>query len=187
MVVVVISGMPGCGSSTTAKLLANRLNLKHFSLGDRNKSHIEKLTGHKPRSETKRSLQMWHHKTGGSKKFHVDSEKIGKEKAKKGNIIIDAKLGVRMLGKHADLTVWLKAPRSVRIKRYAHRDRKSLPEAKKTMDYKEKLERKNWKHIYGFDYFKQDKHADLIINTADKTPAHVVRIILKELEKQKVI
>lgn len=184
MVVIVISGMPGCGSSTATKKLAKRLKLKHFSLGDRNKSYIEKLTGHRPRSQTERSLQMWHHKTGSSKKFHVESEKLAIALAKKGNIVIDAKLGIHFLGKYADLTVWLKAPKSVRIKRYAHRDKKSIVEAKRTMEYKENLERKNWKRIYGFDYFKQEKEADIIINTANKTPNQIVKIILKELKKR---
>ena len=42
MPVIVISGKPGCGSSTTAKLLAKKLNLRHFSLGDYNKAHAKK-------------------------------------------------------------------------------------------------------------------------------------------------
>jgi len=183
MVVIVISGMPGCGSSTSAKLLAKKLKLKHFSVGDYNKGQIEKLTGKKPDTETERSLQMWHNKTGSSKRFHVNSDKLARQIAKDGNIVIDAKLGIRLLKGLYDLSVWLKAPKPVRIKRYAERDKKSIKEAKKMLDEKESDERKNWKRIYGFDYFVQEKEANIVIDTIYKSPEKIVNIIIKELRK----
>lgn len=175
MVVIVISGKPGCGSSTVAKLLSKRLNLAHFSVGDYNKSHS------KARDEADRGIEVWKG-VGSKKKFHVDSDRLAREKADKGNIVIDGKLAVRMLKGHYDYGVWLTAPKNVRIKRYAQRDRLDPAEAAKKLAEKESLERKNWKRIYGFDYFKQEKEATMRINT-EKPPEEIVNDIISNMRR----
>ena len=172
MVVVVVSGQPGCGNSTVAKLVAKRLKLKHFSVGDYNKKHA------KGRTETDKSIAMWDPKRG-TKKFHNKSDALARKKARQGNIVIDAKLGIRMI--KSDFSVWLKAPRTVRAKRYAKRGRTSFKEAMKKLKEKERLERKNFKKIYGFDYFSQEKKADIVINTSNKIPKKIVDLIIKKL------
>ena len=176
MVVIVISGQPGCGSSTVAKLLAKKLKLRHFSVGDYNKRHIKNA------KETEKSIMMWKTKKGSSKKFHIDSDELARRHAKKGNIVIDGKLQVRLSKGLYDLGVWLKAPKSVRSKRYAKRDKISFSGAKKRLNEKESLERKNWLRIYGFDYFAQEKEADMVIDTARKKPEEIVGLIIKRLK-----
>lgn len=177
MPVIVISGQPGCGSSTTAKLLAKKLKLKHFSVGDYNKSHANIQT-----KETDKSITFWKTRKGSSKKFHIDSDEIAKSYAKKGNIVIDGKLTVRMLKGFYDLSVWLKAPRNIRAQRYAKRDNTSIREASQKLTEKEKLERSNWLRIYGFDYFVQEKEADLVVDTSNKKPEEIVDLIIKRLK-----
>ncbi|MFA4819970.1 MAG: cytidylate kinase family protein [Candidatus Aenigmatarchaeota archaeon] len=176
MLVIVISGKPGCGSSTNAKLLAKKLKLKHFSLGDYNKRHAKKA-----KKETDKSLEMWCLNKKDLKKFHIDSDKFANEIAKNGNVVIDAKLGVHLIKRH-DLTVWLTASKKVQAERYAKRDKIPVREAMKKVAEKEKLERANWKRIYGFDYFDQAKKADLVINTEDKTPEEITDLIIKKLK-----
>lgn len=176
MVVIVISGKPGCGSSTNAKLLAKKLKLKHFSLGDYNKRHAKKA-----KKETDKSIEMWHLDKKTLNKFHHNSDRFANEIAKKGNVVIDAKLGVHLIKTH-DLTVWLTASKKVQAQRYAKRDRIDAKTAMKKVVEKESLERKNWKRIYGFDYFHQAKEADLVINTGDKTPEQIVNLIIKKLK-----
>src|SRR3989338_11431114 len=151
MVVIVISGKPGCGSSTTAKLLAKRLQLRHFSLGDYNKSHS------KAKKETDKSLDMWLSKTGSSKKFHVKSDELARSMAKHGDVVIDAKIGIRMIKGLYDYGIWLTAPKNVRASRYAKRDGIPLKDAKMKLAEKERFERGKWKEMYGFDSFSQEK------------------------------
>src|SRR3989338_7680395 len=124
MPVIIISGQPGCGSSTTAKLLAKKLKSKHLSVGDYNKKIAKKYANHK--SETHRSIKFWQTKHGSSRKFHSDSDKMAIMVAKKGNVAIDAKLGIHFLKNFSNFTVWLWAPRNVRAERYAKRDETSL-------------------------------------------------------------
>ncbi|HLD38978.1 MAG TPA: cytidylate kinase family protein [archaeon] len=176
MPVIVISGKPGCGSSTNAKLLAKKLKLKHFSVGDYNKRHAKKA-----KKETDKSIEMWHLDKKTLNRFHHDSDKLANDVAERGNVVIDGKLGIHLIKKH-DLTVWLTASKKVQAERYAKRDKIPAKEAMKKVLEKEKLERANWKKIYGFDYFHQAKEADLVINTGDKTPEQIVDLIIKKLK-----
>lgn len=181
MPVIVISGQPGCGSSTTAKLLAKKLRLRHFSVGDYNKSHIRKGR------ETDRSITMWKTNKGASEKFHIDSDELARERARKGNVVIDGKLQIRLAKGFYDLSVWLKAPFGIRAERYAKRDGISLKGAGRKLKEKETLERKNWLRIYSFDYFRQEKGADLVIDTSRKKPEKVVEAIIKALKIKGIV
>ena len=181
MVVIVISGQPGCGSSTTAKLLAKKLKLKHFSVGDWNKKHIKKAR------ETEKSILMWKTRKGSSRKFHIDSDDLAKKYAKKGNIVIDGRLQIRLARGYYDFSVWLWAPKNVRAQRVSRRDNISVKEAGKKISEKERLERKNWLGIYGFDYFQQKKEAGLVLNTGHKKPDKLVEIIIIKLRARGLV
>ncbi len=183
MVVVALSGLPGTGSSTAGKLLAKKLGLKYFSLGAYNKSHAEKFSGRKVSKETERSVAVWKTREGSSASFHMSSDDISKRKAKEGNIVIDAKLAIRMLKGVYDFSVWIKAPIKVRARRVAERDNSNPKEAEKILKEKLDLEVKSWKRIYGFNYLDQEREADLVIDTSNKTPEQIVEIIISKLRR----
>jgi len=175
MVVIVISGQPGCGNSTVAKLLAERLKLRYFSVG---KLFKEQFDGE---DETARAIGGWKTERGRSKKFHEHLDNMQKEEAKKDNVVIDSKLAIKMVD--ADLKVWLKAPFEVRAKRIVDREELDGDLASRELKEKEDLERENIKRIYGFDYFDLENEADLVIDVSDKTPEQIVDIILGKLNK----
>ncbi len=187
MVVIAISGQPGCGSTTVGKLLAERLGTDFFSLGKWNKEQLKIIKGEETGNETKNSIEMWKNKRGSSEEFHNMSDIKQKEIAAKGNVVIDAKLGIHMLRGFADFSVWLKAVENVRAERYAKRDGTGIKEAGKSLKEKENLERENWKKIYGFDYFGQEEEADLAIDVGNKTPEQITGLIMKEMKKRKLV
>ena len=182
MVVIVVSGMPGCGSSTVARLLAKKMKLKFFSAGDYTKKvarEEEKID----KKQTERIVDFWKTDRGKSKEHHLSVEELQQNLAKKGKIVIESKLGIRFL--KADFKIWLRAPLRTRAERYVERDKIPLDNAIKFLREKDNTERKNWKRIYGFDYFDQEKEADTVIGTGDKLPGEIVDIIIKFMGNKK--
>lgn len=183
--VIVISGMPGCGSTTTGKLLSDRTGIEFFSVGTYYKKLAEKKTH--TVDPTTASVKYLSSREGSKKKLHNDIDKMQVELAKKGNIIIESKLGVHMLRNLADFRIWLKADIKTRSKRYAQRERMPLRAAEKLLKEKEKLEKKSFNQIYGFDFFDLEKKADIVIDTSNKTPKEVVAAITTSLRRRKLI
>ena len=181
MVVVIVSGMPVTGSSSTAKMLAKRLGLRHFSAGDYFKSFSSAF------GETEKALDMLRQTKGNSREFHEAlEEKVGEE-CSKGRVVIDAKLGIRMQKGNYDFSVWLKAPFSVRVERVQERDQLKGEQAESALKEKESLERKTWKRVYGFDYFDQEKEAGLVIDNSNLSKEQVVDRIVAGMKKRGII
>lgn len=176
MTTIVISGKSGAGSSTVGQLLAKELGLDYFSAGKWYKQHFEMK---KEEQETDAAIKGWRSERGSSKELHNKLDEIQKTVAKKGNIVMESKLGIHFLRDLADFTIWLEAPVSVRAARYAKRSKIGINAALSHLEEKESAERRSWQKIYGFDYFDQRSDADLIVDTSDKTPEEIVNHIIR--------
>ena len=180
MPTIIISGQPGAGSSTTAKLLARALGLKHWSAGEYTKQFGKSV------KETERAVEAWKD-AAATKEFHVALDEKVVEIAKAGNVVIDGKLAIHFAKKYADFTIWVKCPTAVRAARVAQRDKVSITEAGKVLIEKESLERSKFKEFYGFDPFDQAGQADLVIDTSIAPPEKIVEKILDTLKKNKIV
>ena len=176
--VIVISGPPGVGTSTISKEISKKLKLDYFSPGEFYKKMFE------GREETDSALKGWRSKKGKSRELHINIDKIQREKAKKGNVVICGKLSIHFLEDLANVKIWLEAPLKVRAKRTAERDNIPLKEAIKKIKERELMERKNWKRIYGIDYFDLKKKADLILNTSNLSIEETVDKVLKFIKSK---
>jgi CMP/dCMP kinase len=196
--VIAISGMPGAGSSTIGKLLAQELSMKSFSpgqlfkdvaLGKVKEQHYYKLLKHlcdlkgikipemKSDNNSKATIDLWNTEFGKSKEFHEVLDLLQIKLSKKDKIVIDGKLSLRMLT-NADLKIWLTADIESRARRTAYRDKIDIEEAKKILIQRERKEREEFKKIYDFDYFDQENDADIVIDTSNYEARAVVDIIL---------
>lgn len=174
--VICISGQPACGTSTVAKIIAEKLGLDYFSPGQ----YFKKQSSGK---ETESAITVWKTEKGSSRDFHNDIDRLQLEIAEKGSVVIDGKLSIRMV-KNADLKVWLKADIHKGAERVAKRDFINHESALAKLKEKEELERKNWKKIYGFDYFEQENDADLVIDNTELSAEETAQKIL-EFRKNK--
>lgn len=177
MVTVVISGKPGSGSSTVSKLLAKKLGLKHFSVGDYYKKHFAKS-----RSHAVKILSSDH-----DKKRHRFMDNMQLRLAKKGNIVIDSKIGIHVIGKNADMKVWLDAGMVASAKRMAYQERIPRAEAMKLLKSRYVNEHKLFERVYGFNSSSQKNQADVVIDTSNKTPDQIADAIISSMKRVFVV
>jgi len=175
--VVLISGPPGAGSTTISKEIAKRLNLDFFSPGTLQKSLAKGLT------QSEAAIKVWKSRKGKSKEFHRTLDKLQTNIAKRGNVVICGKLSIHFLKKYATFSVWLDVPLDVRAHRSSTRDGISFEKARKDIAEREKIERKQWKKIYGFDYLNQKKDADFVLDSSGMSVKEAVDTILKHMKK----
>jgi cytidylate kinase len=183
-ITIAVSGMPGAGSSTVAKLLAKRLKLEHFSSGDFVKGVAAKALKGKKVPETERALKMWQGDLQTAE-FNKKVDDMMIERAEEGNVVIDGKLAVHFLKDIADLKIWLKCPMEIRAQRVAERDGIPLEKAISITRQKEAAERSSFKKFYGFDTFEQEADSDLSIDTSKLTPGEIVDKIESALAARK--
>lgn len=178
MPVIVISGKPGSGSSTTARLLAKKLKLKHFSLGSHFKKHVAKTRSHFVSMDKKQTT---------SQDLHKKLDAMQVKAAKKGDIVIDSKLGIKMLGNHADVRVWIKADTVTVARRLAKQENIHFSAALRQIKKRYSDEKKAFRKVYGFDTFSQEKIADIVIDSGSKTPDEIVDLITSKIKRVFVV
>lgn len=166
--VIAISGTPGSGKSTYAKIIAEKLGLRHISSGQLFRKVAE---------ERGLSLVEVH------KEAEVDptldlavDEEVFKESLE-GGVVLDSHLAGWLLKDVADLKIFLTSPLEVRAERVAKRDGLSFNEALvQTMEIEES-NRKRYLKLYGIDV-KDLSVFDIVINTSKWSVEEVVNNLI---------
>ena len=177
---ITISGTPGSGKTTVAKILAEKLGLNHYSIGDlRGKMALE------------RDIDIDELNRLGEREDFTDKEvdeyqrELGE---KEDNFIIDGRLSYHFIP--SSVKVFL----DVNLETGCNRIMKDERADEKTFDTVEETEQhiKNriksddyrYKKYYNLDY-KDKTQYDLIIDTSEMTAKEVAENITKYLQKEK--
>ena len=175
--IITISGTPGSGKSTVAKLIAKKLNYKHYSMGDLQRSIAEKRGMH-----LMELSKLEEADSSIDKEVDQTQANIGK---KEDNFIIDGRISYHFIPHSVKvfLDVDLKeaAERIYKAKR-EEESFKDIKDAEKHIKRRIKSEKRRYKNYYNIDCYDKSNY-DILLDTTNMSIEEVVDTLLKKLER----
>ena len=169
--IITIGGLAGTGTTTTAVLLSEKLDIPFVSSGSIFRSMAKE-----------KGMSVLEFSEFAERNDDIDKEidRRQAELAKSSqNLILEGRLSAFFV--EADLKLWLMAPIDVRAKRISQRESKSVDVAKKEIKIREESEALRYLDIHNIDIGNLDIY-DLMINTDRFDPESITKIILTTLK-----
>ena len=168
---ITISGLPGSGKTTVARLVARELSLEHVYAGDifrrQAEQHGLSLGDYLRRAEIDPSIDR-------------DLDEQVKTRAAEGNAVLEGRLAGFMAdqAEAPALKVFLDCSEAVRAERITGREGGATAERLREIQAREASDRRRYRDIYGVDYHDRDRY-DLVIETDGHTPEELARQIVE--------
>jgi cytidylate kinase len=171
--VVTVSGRPGSGKTTLAKLISNKLGLKYLSSGGLFRRFAEE-----------RGVSLIDMSKIAEGDYSIDRmvDETIRNEAMKGGVVVDGHISAWILKDIAHIKILVIAPLDVRVDRIARRDSLTFNDALELIKALEASEDRRFKAIYGID-LNDYTVFDLIINTSTFTPEECSDIVLEAINK----
>lgn len=170
--IITIGGLAGTGTTTTAEVLSEKLDVPYISAG---------FVFREMAAEKGMSVLEFSEFAEGNDDIDKEIDRRQAEKAKLAdNLIIEGRLSAYFVD-NADLRIWLVTPLDVRSKRISEREDKTVDVAKDEISIREKSEASRYMEIHNIDISNMDIY-DIIINTDTFDPKSVSEIIIQTLK-----
>jgi cytidylate kinase len=177
--IITISGSPGSGKSTVSRMLARKLGLRHYSVGDFMRLIAEK-----------RGVSLMELSKIAEDDPSVDRELDSMTKNLRGedNLIIDARLGYHFLPQSVkvflDVDEEEAARRVFNDLRPSERENMTLEKTLENLRERKRSEIKRYREYYSLNPYDM-KNYDMVIDTSNLSVEKVVEMIMEFLEERK--
>lgn len=167
--IITISGKAGSGKSAVARLLADILGFRHYSMGDMRREIASKM-----KMDINR-LNEYDEKNGSVTDKKVDNflARLGREE---DNFVADSRLGFHFIPN--SVKIFLDADIETRAKRIFNDSRgtesyKSLEETVSMIEKRERSDILRYEQLYGINCY-DTKNYNHVIDTSKLTPKEVI-------------
>lgn len=172
--VITVSGPPGSGTTTVARMLAEKTGFRHVNMGDIFRELAEE-----------HRMELNHFERYCEEHPEIDREidKKQEEILRRGGVVMEGRLSgwiAHLRGIRA-LKVWLECDEQEAIRRIIEREGGEAPERRKETMERMESERRRYRKFYGIDTEDRSIY-DLVIDTTSIPPEKVVETILQHLK-----
>lgn len=171
--ILTISGLPGSGTTTAAKLLVERTGFQYANTG----AIFRQMA-----AERNMSLNDFGKLAAQNDEIDRELDARQVEVARQGNIILEGRLAGHMISRAGlnALTVWLDAPLEIRVSRVSGRDALSLELAAELSRERERDERQRYIDFYDIDLADLAVYG-LVLDSSKLSPQQIVEAIVDAL------
>jgi len=167
---ITISGLPGSGKTTVARLVAEQLGLEHVYAGDIFR-----------RQAAARGLSLEEYARQAETDHAIDRalDEQMRARAAEDDAVLEGRLAAFMAeaaGRPA-LKVFLDAPETVRAERIVAREGGAAEARLQETQAREASDARRYRQIYGFDYHDLGRY-DLVLSTDRRSPEELAREIV---------
>ena len=169
---ITISGLPGSGKTTVARLVARELGLEHVYAGEIFRRRAEErgipLAEYLRMAETDEAIDR-----------ELDAQMLAR--AARGQAVLEGRLAAYIAEQAGvpALKVFLDASEAVRAERIAGREGGATTERLREIQEREASDRRRYLVLYGVDYHDRGRY-DLVMATDRQTPEELARAIVRD-------
>jgi len=173
--VITISGLPGSGTTTAAKLLAQKTGMKYFNVG-----MIFREMAEKYKMDLQSFEKYCEEHPGIDRELDMEQERV----MRRGNVIMEGRLSgwIAYLKKIPSFKIWFDCDEDERMRRIVEREGGEERDKKRETRERIESEKRRYEKFYGI-YLDDLSIYDMIIDTTSTPPEKIVEMILEKLNK----
>lgn len=173
---ITISGVPGSGKTTVARLVADALGLEHVYAGDifRRQAEARGL-----------SLEDYVRQAEGDGSIDRALDAQMRHRATRGRAVLEGRLTAFVADQAASdaLKVFLDASEQVCAERIARREGGATEQRLRELRHREASDRRRYLDLYGVDYHDRSRY-DLVMATDDRSPEAIADEIVRAARRR---
>ena len=166
---ITISGVPGSGKTTVARLLADRLGIEHVYAGDLYRQEAQRRG---------LSLAAFNELCERDHSIDRNLDLAMSERARQGDVVLEGRLAGFLAAENKldALKVWLDASDETRARRVAERESGDWREVLEVNRVRHQSDASRYKAIYGYDLADHGVY-DVVLATDTHTPEELVETL----------